>query len=149
MVVLGTLLIANNLLPYLGLRDDSCQTMFSGLTWGPGENNHYLVPQRMVSDLWDYYTGVHATLDPPAPEHGRVHDLEAWLNQDPRRLNTEAVRAVVRQLCDRGHRVALRYRAHGQQRQSANACLEPHLSEPHAWIPIRLYDSHVPAGPDR
>ena len=147
-IALGALLCLNNLLPYVGLRDDSCQTMFSGLRWSDEGNNHHIAPQHMLSDLWDYYTDVHAELDPPAPEHGRAEGLERWLNQEERELNTEAVRAVVRQLCDRGHRVSLRYRLRERTFRSDDACREPRLSEPHAWIPIRLFDSHIALRPE-
>ncbi len=145
--LVATLLIANDLLPYVGLRDDSCQTMFSGLEWQETTNNHYLAPQRRWSDIGRYYTDVAATLDPPPEGHGRAADLAAWLNQPDRELNTEAVRAVIRQLCDRGHRVELRYRDRGRARHAADACEEPTLSRPHAFIPVRLYDSHLPRRP--
>lgn len=147
--MVATLLVANNLLPYVGLRDDSCQTMFSGLEWYPAENNHYLMPQVMVSDIWRFYAEVHAELGPPAPEFGRAADLLAWLNRPGREKNAEAVRAVVRQLCDRGHRVAVSYRlARGDEASTAaNACDVPMLSDPHDAVPVRLYASDYPLRP--
>jgi len=148
-VLVATLLVANNLLPYVGLRDDSCQTMFSGLRWWPGGNNHHLMPQSMVSDFWRFYVDVSAELDPPAPEHGRAADLLEWLNREGREKNIEAIRAVVRQLCDRGHRVELTYRFSYDDgpAQVAQACDDPVLSDPHALIPIRLHDSDYAVGP--
>lgn len=145
--LIATALIANDLLPYVGLRDDSCQTMFSGLEWEEESNNHYLAPQRSWSDLGRYYTDVHATLDPPPEGYGRATDLHTWLNQPDRELNTEAVRVVVRQLCDRGHRVTLRYRDRRRDRYTEDACADPALSRPHAQIPVRLFDSHIPRRP--
>ncbi|MEM9071699.1 MAG: hypothetical protein AAGE52_24535 [Myxococcota bacterium] len=141
--LLAITLSANNLLPYLGLRDDSCQTMFSSLHWSDEGNNHLYMPQHMVSDIWSGYVDVSATLDPPPEGYGRVKDLHDWLSQENRVLNTEAVRVVVRQICDRGHAVALRYRRspEGPLEEAANACGEPTLSEPHWWVPIRLYET--------
>lgn len=121
--------------------------MFSGLEWTDTTNNHYLAPQRRLSDVGVYYTRVSATLDPPAPPHGRAHDLEAFLDRPGREVNAEAVRAVVRQLCDAGHRVTLAYRDHGVDRRAHDACGDPRLSRPHAWIPVRLFDSSYPARP--
>lgn len=147
-VVLGVSLATNNLLPYVGLRDDSCQTMFSSLHWWQDGNNHLFMPQRMLSDLWAYRTDVRATLDPPTPPEGRARDLERWLTRPDRALNTEAIRVVVRQLCDRGHRVTLRWTdRRGADLQdaraghAADACAVPALSAPRWWIPVRLYET--------
>jgi hypothetical protein len=139
------LLVANDLLPYVGARDDSCQTMFSGLEWSEEGNNHHFMPQWMVTDLWRYYDDVHVELDPAATDERAAH-LLMWLNQEGHRKNAEAIRVVVRQLCDRGHRVTMSY-VDGQgapKTDVADACDDPRLSDPHAAIPVRLYDSHYP-----
>ncbi|MCA9605358.1 MAG: hypothetical protein KC619_07175 [Myxococcales bacterium] len=145
--LLSLALIVNDLLPYVGLRDDSCQTMFSGLEPEEASNNHYLAAQRTWSDIGRYYTDVSATLEPPPEPYTRAADLHAFLQQPERELNAEAVRVVVRQLCDRGHRVDLRYRDRRVARHAPDACGEPALSRPHAWIPVRLHDSHIPRRP--
>lgn len=142
--MLGALLCVNNLLPYAGLRDDSCQTMFSSLDWWEGGNNHLYMPQVMLSDTWGSWTDVHVELDPPVEGFGRVRELDRWLNQERRALNKEAVRIVVRQLCDRGHRVQMRYRnsVHGSEpREVDDACEVSELSEPAWWVPVRRYET--------
>lgn len=146
---LCALLAVNNTLPYFGLRDDSCQTMFSGLSWSATENNHLLVPQRAVSDLWDYVEDVHAEIEPAPPASAEVGYLVEWLNQEDRRLNTEALRASVRQICDAGHAVRLTYRDPATERleTAANACEVDRLSSPAWWVPVRLYETDLPAAP--
>lgn len=146
LVVLCGLQILNNLLPYLGLRDDSCQTMFCGMEWGAHWNNHLFMPQRMVGDLWAYHTEVEATLEPEPPRYGRDAHLDDWLNQPERRLNTEATRAVIDQLCARGYRVRMRWRdaSSHERREARDACELPALSEPRWWIPVRLYETDLP-----
>lgn len=145
--MLATLLATNNALPYFGLRDDSCQAMFSSLHWDARGNNHVFLPQRMLSDLWRSWRDVHAAVTTEGDLDGREHDLLRWLNQEDRELNTEATRAVIAQLCDRGHRVKLRYRHPDEPmaRTTEDACEVPELSEPHAWIPVRLYETDGPA----
>lgn len=144
---LATLLAINNAFPYFGLRDDSCQAMFSSLEWGEGWNNHLFMPQRMSSDLWRGWRDVHA--DVRGRLDGHEQDLVRWLNQERRELNTEAMRAVIAQLCARGHRVRLRYRhpAEDTPRVTSDACGVPELSSPHAWIPVRLYETDMEVGP--
>ena len=143
---LCALLVVNDSLPYLGLRDDSCQTMFSGLDWTATENNHLFVPQHAVADLWAYFTDVHATLEPAQPASAEVGYLAEWLDQPDRRLNTEALRASVRQICDAGHAVRLTYRdpETGRLETAPNACEVERLSAPAWWIPVRLYETDLP-----
>ena len=149
-VVLCTLQVINNLLPYIGLRDDSCQTMFCGLEWASRSNNHFFVPQHMVGDLWAYHTEVHAELTPPPEGPGRVQYLNDWLNQENRALNTEATRAVIAQLCARGHAVRMEYveAVSHRAREVENACDEPALSAPMWWMPVRLYETDYPVEPN-
>lgn len=142
--MLGGLLSINNLLPYAGARDDSCQTMFSSLDWWEGGNNHLYMPQRMLTDAWASWTDVRVELDPPVEGHGRVRDLRDWLQQERRALNTDAVRAVVGQICERGHRVRMTYRpaVHGSSpRTVEDACAVPELSRRRWWIPVRRYET--------
>jgi hypothetical protein len=140
-IAIGVLLTCNNLLPYVGLRDESCQTMFSGLLLQPRTNNHIFVPQHSLSDIGTYWSDLHATVSPaPNPaSDGAV--LVAWLDTPQRYRNAEAVRSVVRRLCVAGHRVGLRATfADGTQVDAADACADSRLSRPHAWIPVRLFD---------
>lgn len=142
-VVVASLQITNNLLPYVGMRDDSCQTMFSGLSWQERSNNHLFMPQRMLTDLWVFYIDVEARVH-PEPE-GRSRELVHWLRRDDIQHNAEAVRVAVEQLCERGYDVRLSYRpVGGELTTNADACADPRLSSPHSWIPVRLYDSHYP-----
>ena len=146
-VVFSALLAANNLLPYLGLREDSCQAMFSGLGSGPTSNNHLFMPQRSVGDRWQYLRDVSVEVDPP-PATERTAYLAGWLGREDRRLNTDAVRVVVWQLCREGHAVRLSYREPigGRIEQDAHAC-EGRFGSPSWWIPVRLYETDVPEGP--
>lgn len=144
-VVAGVLLAANNLLPYAGLRDDSCQTMFSGLSWSASSNNHLFMPQRALGDRWEYLEAVRAAIDPPAGSE-RAAYLADWLSREDRVVNVDAVRAVVWQLCREGHRVRLSYRdpITGRAMSEANAC-DGRFGSPSWWIPVRLYETDLPA----
>ncbi|MFK8000774.1 MAG: hypothetical protein AB8H86_14335 [Polyangiales bacterium] len=141
LVLLGGLLVANNLLPYVGLRDDSCQTMFSSLEWGEGDNNHLFMPQHALSDVWAYRVDVEVSLDPPPEQDGHDDMLLRWLEQPHRALNTEAVRVVLDQLCQR-RRVSMRWRMRGdaQVHWSPDACADDELSAP-TGVPFRLYET--------
>lgn len=141
----SVLLATNNLLPYAGLRDDSCQTMFSGLSWSATSNNHLFMPQRALGDRWQYLHGVRADLDPPARSQ-RARDLLGWLNREERILNVDAIRAVIWQLCREGHRVRLSYRDSDSRRPKSetNAC-DGRYGSPSWWIPVRLYETDLPA----
>lgn len=138
---------ANNALPYFGLRDDSCQTMFSGLDTSARGNNHLVFGQHSVGDLWRYYGDVDAELTPPPTDPRSVY-LASWLARPGRRLNAEAVRVALGQICAAGHRVHLRGRLvpEGTAFDAPNACRVPRFSSPHRWIPVRLYDTDIPEG---
>lgn len=141
------LLAVNDSLPFFGLRDDSCQTMFSDMEYGADWNTHWLVPQHAVSDVWASLDvrDVHIAPEPAEPEAMAV---ARWLTRADRVRNTEAVRVAVWQLCRRGHRVALDVRrtdgAHPLVHHD-DACAVPELAEPHLWVPVRLYDTDGPA----
>lgn len=143
--IVGALQVTNNSLPYIGLRDDSCQTMFSGLSWQERSNNHLIAPQRMLSSLWIFYIELEVEVT-PAPRAGREADLVEWLHRDGIQHNDEAIRVAVRQLCDAGHAVRMSRRpvAGGPVQRTDDACADPRFSDPHSWIPVRLYDSHYP-----
>lgn len=146
-VTLSALLAANNLLPYVGLREDSCQAMFSGLSPKRTSNNHFFMPQRSLGDHWQYLREVRVEVDPP-PGTERTAYLAGWLGREDRRLNTDAVRAVVWQLCREGHEVRLSYRDPISDRieRDGDAC-EGRFGSPSWWIPVRLYETDVPEGP--
>ncbi len=117
--------------------------MFSGLDWDGSWNNHFFVPQRPVLDSWVYLRGVHVEIEPARPSSERVDFLLEWLNRPQRRLNVDAVRAVVHQVCEGGHRVRMRYRDAEGPHELANAC-ESELGAPAWWIPVRLYETDLP-----
>jgi hypothetical protein len=142
--IVCTLLFANNLLPYVGLRDDSCQTMFSGLDWSDRWNNHVFMPQRALSDRWSWLEGVDVEVE-PAPRDPRSAHLARFLDRSDRRLNIDAVRAALSQLCADGHRVRLEHRRGARVIRHANACDHDHLSRRARWIPVRLYETDLPA----
>ena len=147
LVVLVGSVALHDLLPYVGLRDDSCQTMFCGLEWRADENNHWFMPQRALADSWSYLTDVEVEISPAPDAHGRR--LLGWLVQPERQLNTEATRVVVDQLCDAGHQVAMRYRRVGEValHSTPDACREPTLSAPRSIVPVRLYETDFPYSP--
>lgn len=155
--------IAHDALPYVGGRDDSCQTMFSSLEWGVGAsgrawNDHYLVPQRMVFDRW-VLLEVDEVVIEGAPVDARDRALAAWLMRPTRLRSLDAVRVVVAQLCER-HAVSLRHRQHGvvptgawgeppghaPRVTSPDACADPLLA-PDWWIPVRLYETDFEVTP--
>ena len=147
--LLWLLLLTNNALPYAGLKDDSCQTMFSQLDYGDGvskSNNHLFMPQMWLSDLWDSWFHIEASLVPDADKTSFEGQLVEWLNTPERQHNREAVRVVVRQLCDRGYAVHLNTRDRLDNTWSGNACDEPVFSEPVTWLPVRLYEPSAPWG---
>jgi len=140
------LLAANNALPYVGLRDDSCQTMFCDMAWGQDWNTHLFMPQRMASDLWADLEIADVEIAPP-PASARLRAVARWLTRPGRLRNTEAVRVVLWQLCRAGHRVALAARRADGDAASVHhqdACAVPALAAPHLWIPVRLYDTDRP-----
>lgn len=146
-VALVAVVSLHDLLPYVGLRDDSCQTMFCGLEWRADVNNHWFMPQRALADSWSYLTEVEVDVSPAPGEHARR--LVRWLEQPERELNMEATRVVVAQLCGAGHRVAMRYRRVGDPtaRSTPDACREPSLSAPRSLVPVRLYETDFPYSP--
>lgn len=149
-VVVGcaVLLAGNDALPYLGLRDDSCQTMFSALHWDERRNNHLFVPQRAVSDLWAYLVVTDVAIEPP-PGSEREALVAEWLTRPGRLRNTEALRVAVRTLCDGGHRVGMtvhRSDLDDPVVRHEDACAVSALSRPNALLPVRVYETDVPAG---
>lgn len=149
-IALAALLSLNDLLPYVGLRDDSCQTMFSSLEWGEDWNNHYVMPQRAVSDVWMSIDVGDVRVE-PAPGERRLRFVAEWLEAPERQRNTEAVRVAIDQLCAAGHRVRVSVRPtypRGEWARHEDACSVAELSAPHRWVPVRLYETDLPALPE-
>lgn len=151
MAVWAGLLACNDTLPYFGLRDDSCQTMFSGLDWGDDYNNHFFLPQRMRTDFWASWQ-TRAVRVEPWPTERRLRFVAEWLADDDREHGTEATRAAIDQLCRAGHSVALEARRAARPNDPHrgpeapferfdDACVVPVLAAPHRWIPVRLFDT--------
>jgi hypothetical protein len=142
-----TLLAVNDALPYLGLRDDSCQTMFSSLEWTARSNNHLFVPQYALSDQW-LYLDVRDVEIQPLPTERFARYAAEWLTAPARLRNAEAIRVAAFRLCTAGHQVSFSVRAEhdpGPPRSIADACADPTYSRPRAWIPVRLYETDEPA----
>lgn len=153
----------NDLLPFVGGRDDSCQTMFSSLEWGEADedgrawNNHLFMPQRMLLDGW-----VLLEVEDVRIGGGRLdargRALARWLRRPARARSLESVRVSVAQLCEANHTVALRYRRHWPRPSGRwgeahapdpflvvpDACAEPFLSSPAWWVPVRRYETDFP-----
>lgn len=138
-------LFVHNLSPYVGLRDDSCQAMFSRLDYRDGRsNNHLVLPQHALWDGWRYHDDLTVAVSPtPAGDAATVH---TWLTRPDKRRNTRAVRTAVRHLCRSGHQVALEVRQDGVTEAIEDACSEPRFSEPRLWIPTRLFETDIPTG---
>ncbi|MGE0790370.1 MAG: hypothetical protein AB7S26_32135 [Sandaracinaceae bacterium] len=148
LVLLVLLQVTNNALPYFGLRDDSCQTMFSGLELTESANNHLFMPNVVWTDLSLYHTDVHVEVTPAPEPLSPPVELVRWLNQPNRALHTEATRAVIHQLCVQGMQVHMRYRDPRRgERDVEDACGDPSLSAPRWWIPVRLFETDYPTTP--
>lgn len=132
------LFAVHNALPYLGLRYESCQTMYSGLRTSAVGNNHLIAPQVSFGDIATYFTDVRvsapATADPEAAvDVGR-------LNRPDQYVNAEALRVIVRRLCRGGQPIRLSLREPGGDRIDVrDACIVERFSRPGWWIPVRLY----------
>jgi len=154
----------NDALPYVGGRDDSCQTMFSSLEWGLAAdgsswNNHLVVPQLMLFDAWQNVELRDVVIE-GEPRDARERALTRWLTRPGRDRNVDAIRVVLAQLC-RTHRVTLAYRtepvtptgAWGPRERpppepfgpSHEACRAPWISEPRGGAPVRLYETDYPS----
>ena len=147
--LLGALLIANKLLPYVGLRDDSCQTMFSSLEWSEDDNNHLFMPQHAAMDQWAYRVDVEVSVDPEPEENGHDDMLLRWLRQPERALNTEAMRVVLHQLCQ-NRQVSVRWRMQHDDvaHASEDGCSDDTLSAP-TGVPFRLFETDFRVGAER
>lgn len=163
----------HNALPYLLLRDDSCQTMFSSLDQGTDWNNHVFMPQFAVGDLYRYVELRDVTITGEARDE-RDWMLSTWLSVPSHAFNMEALRVVHARLCE-AHRVSFHYRALDVPRSHAmigatlhardevrmqlraetpfvyvaDACSDPRWSSPHMLIPVRLYETDFPLAADR
>jgi hypothetical protein len=158
----------HNALPYLQMRDDSCQTMFSSLDQGADWNNHVFMPQHAVGDLFRYVELRDVTVTDDARD-ARDRMLTDWLSVPSHAFNMEALRVTNANLCE-AHRVSFRYRTLDVPRAHAligatleardevrtrlraatpfvaveDACSEPRWSSPHWLIPVRLYETDFP-----
>ena len=164
----GALWSLHNALPYVQVRDDSCQTMFSSLDQGADWNNHVFMPQASWGDLWRYVelNEVEVTAD---ARDERDAMLAEWLSVPSHAFNMEALRVVNARLCE-AHGVSFSYRpvevpaSHALIGASlhtrdevrsrfraatpfvhvADACSDARWSAPHRLIPVRLYETDFP-----
>ncbi len=156
--------IVHDSLPYVGGRDDSCQTMFSSLEWGVAAdgsswNNHLVVPQHMLFDAWVNVELGEVVIDGELRD-ARERALARWLSREGRDRNVEALRVAIDQLCEH-HGVTLAYRVEpvapkGDWGPAAevvvppfgpahDACADPWISAPRWWLPVRLYETDFPS----
>jgi hypothetical protein len=101
-----------NLQPYLGLRQLSCQTMYSGLSLLP-PGNHLFLPRLRWSDVGDYFENARIAGDSP----------HSYLNQ-------EFARAELQRRCADGQPVSFEFNEGGRSRRIADACADPEHSRP-------------------
>jgi len=101
-----------NLQPYLGLRYQSCQTMYSGLSLLP-PGNHLFLPRLRWSDVGDYFEHARIADDPPHPY-----------------LNREFARAELQRRCAAGQPVSFEHEDAGRVRRIADACADPEYARP-------------------
>lgn len=160
--------VLHNALPYVQLRDDSCQTMFSQLDQGANWNNHVFMPQTAFGDLYRYVELREVTVTEDA-RHERDWLLIEWLRAPSHAFNMEALRVANAQLCE-AHGVSFSYRTLDVPRSHAmigatlrarnevrthlraetpfehleDACSDARWSSPHTLIPVRLYETDFP-----
>jgi hypothetical protein len=146
MVVAWVAFAIHNFLPYLGLRWQSCQTMYSGLRTGRTTNNHLFVPQWSLSSVNTYYRVARFELDPPVPA-SETSDLrfipEAIKDLSNVVVSDEGLRRIVHNACRARRTVRLDYRTmEGDRVTLDDACLDSRF-QPRAWLPVELYDPAV------
>jgi len=158
----------HNALPYLHVRDDSCQTMFSSLDQGVDWNNHTFMPQTSWGDQWRYVELHDVAIEGDARDE-REAMLSEWLSAPSHAFNMEALRVVNAQLCE-AHRISFSYRAvdvpashaligasvHSRDEVRTrfraatpfahveDACRESRWSSPNRLIPVRLFETDFP-----
>ena len=133
--------LVHNFLPYLGLRFESCQTMFSNLRFSPSGNlnNHLVIGQFKLSDLGTYLNLVELKIIWRSPPSAIERQKELFL-RNSRWVNTEALHWILSSLCSRVEFISasvtldlLRYQ------KINNLCGDSSYLTPHWWIPIQLY----------
>jgi hypothetical protein len=148
MFLAWVLFATHNFLPYLGLRWESCQTMYSGLRTGRSGNNHLFVPQWSLSSVNTYYRVATLEIQPPptASDPSELRSLGAAIKQLPDvTVNDEALRRIVHTACRANRRVKLDYRTVEGDRIAVSvddACRDPRF-QPRRWFPVELYDPAV------
>jgi hypothetical protein len=126
----------NNALPYVGLRFEGCQTMFSGLITLGRSNNHWFMPQLFDGSPDDYISDLQVKI---APQPLREDDLRllSWMRRGPVRHNFEAVKWAVWRLCRRLTLQGVQFREGQTTVMSIAPCTDvPH---PNFALPFRLY----------
>jgi hypothetical protein len=142
------LFAAHNFLPYLGLRWESCQTMYSGLRTGRWGNNHLFLPQWSVSSINTYYRVAEIEIHPPpaASDPSELRSLGDAIKQLPDVVvNDEALRRIVQTACQANRRVKLDYHTVEGDRIAVSlddACRDRRF-QPRRWFPVELYDPAV------
>jgi hypothetical protein len=148
MFLTWALFAAHNLLPYLGIRWESCQTMYSGLRTGRSTNNHLFMPQWSLSSVNTYYRVGTLEVHPPPAESDapEIRSLGDAIKQLPGVVvNDEALRRIVDTACRARRRVKLAYSSVEGERMAVSlndACGDPRF-QPRRWLPVELYDPAV------
>jgi hypothetical protein len=142
------LFAVHNFLPYLGVRWESCQTMYSGLRTGRSGNNHLFLPQWSLSSVNTYYRVAALEIQPPptASDPAELRSLGDAIKQLPDVVvNDEALRRIVHTACRAKRRVKLDSRTVEGDRIAVSledACGDPRF-QPRRWFPVELYDPAV------
>ena len=136
------LLTANNCLPYLGVRLDGCQTMFSGLAFTEASNNHLLIPQRTISDVGDCRGRREGPLLTTARRHPAGGAVRLAGERPPRLPPGGAAPRRCTGCAPAGISIELAYRTEadgGATFRSGDACGTVGLDPPRWWLPFRLF----------
>jgi len=131
----------HNLLPYLGLRFESCQTMFSNLRLSPNGqlNNHLVTGQFRISDLGTYLNLKELSIIWRSPPSLIEEEKELFLKKS-RWVNTEALRWILKSICNRAEIISASVTQDLLTYQRINnLCDDPIYTTPHWLIPIQLY----------
>lgn len=139
--ILILLFLTHNLLPYFGLRFESCQTMFSNFEISPdgGLNNHFFFRQSSLSDLGTYVSLRDLQIKWQQPPSVKHETQEIFL-REASWLNVEALRWILKGMCSQVEFISAEVSQDRlSYRKIKNLCLNEYYNNPRLFIPIQLY----------
>lgn len=143
LVVLDVLYLVNCLSPFLGLKFENSQAMYSQLD--ARARNHLVLPPLPVFGEAVYVRDVEIELPPElADEAAGLQWFTSWANRTGHSLHLQFFDHHFARLCEAapGARIGLRYTAaDGSAKSHDDVCAEPELRDP---FPIGLYPACDP-----